>query len=1056
MKKICSLILTFALVLSMLSSLSFTVSAASTGELNANISWELSSTGVLTLNGTGAMPEYSEDADSPFANSPEIKKIVISDGITSIGSYTFLSCTALKSVNIPETVMDIGFAAFFGCFALKAIYTDENNINFSSVDGVLFNKDKTTLVQYPIGKISTSYTIPDGVTHIADAAFAYCNNLQSVVFSNTVETMGFAALLACSNLTSVTLSNNLQYVNEFSFYLCKSLTEITISDSVTLIGGSAFGECEGLAVINFGNGVKEIGDNAFYLCTSLEAVTIPDSVERIGEDAFSDCEKLSVIVLSDNVKSIGRNAFRSTAYYNNSDNWKKDVLYINNHIITAKTTLSGNYAIDAGTKTIASEAFLNCSELTSVTMPDSVKFIGEKAFSNCTRLSAISLSENLNNIGDAAFNNCSSLVSVTIPDSVKEIGKNAFYNCGKLYKVSLGKGITTIKSHSFYNCGDIMQITIPDGVTSIGSCAFDGCELLFALVLPASVKTVENMAFYGSRNLKYIFYGGTEEEWNDITIESNNTPFENAVVHYNSDDHSYYTEVIVQTCTENGYIQNICEVCGALGDFEILPSIGHSFSDYWIIDAEPTPTSDGQKSHHCLNCGGKSDVTSIPYNSTIHDIAFVETDGFNADGEITYTVSLKSGVGVLGSLFGAVFDPNVLEPVEDKSGAVGVVDSDGNQIDNFGGIFMDDIKNGTEDTYIVAHTNTKELVRNRDLGYIQFTFKLKDSSVTETAVTFYCFEFTGTPQIPSNEGAFVSNIVSEIPRVTDVLTFEPDSDGTGYIVVDCISEYSGELIVPETFNGLPVTAIGTDAFRDCTGITSVVIPDSVTSIGGSAFRNCTNLTKIELSDNITSISGAMCFGCIKLESVTIPDGVVNIGGYAFSGCTLLKEVVVPESVTNIADTVFADCNSLIIYCNQNSKAHKYADTNNISAVTCVETTRVDLITKIIYTDVSGSSLESIIIPSGDVSCSTNSAYAGTGAVINVTKNGNPYSQYTLVVFGDTNGDSVCDVLDCLATERTANGNEILSGVYAEAGDLNADGIIDSSDYQGIVNKSLNS
>ncbi len=1008
MKRICSFILTFALVLSMLSSLSLTVSAASTGELNANISWELSSTGVLTLNGTGAMPEYSEDADSPFANSTDIKKIIISDGITSIGSYTFLSCTALKSVNIPETVSDIGIAAFFGCFALKAIYTDENNNSFSSVDGVLFNKDKTTLVQYPVGKVLTSYTIPDGVTHISDAAFAYCDKLQSVVFSDTVETMGYAVFSACSNLTSVTLSNNLQYVNEISFYLCKSLTEITIPDSVTLIGNSAFGECEGLTVINFGDGVEEIADNAFVLCTSLEAVTIPDNVERIGEDAFSDCEKLSEIVLSDNVKSIGKNAFRRTAYYNNSDNWKNDVLYINNHIIKANATLSGDYAVDDGTKNIASEAFLNCSELTSVTIPDSVKFIGEKAFSNCTKLSAISLSENLNNIGDSAFNNCLSLVSVTIPDSVKEIGKNAFFNCGKLFRVSLGKGITAIKNHSFYNCGSIMQITIPDGVTSIGAYAFDGCEMLFALVLPVSVKTVENMAFFGSGNLKYIFYGGTEEEWSDITVESNNTPFENAVVHYNSDDHSYYTEIIAQTCTENGYIQNICEVCGALGDFEILPSIGHSFSDYWIIDAEPTSTSNGQKSHHCLNCGEKADVTSIPYNSTVHDIAFVETDGFNADGEITYTVSLKSGVGVLGSLFGAVFDPNVLEPVEDKSGAVGVVDSDGNQIDNFGGIFMDDIKNGTKDTYIVAHTNTKELVRNRDLGYVQFTFRIKDSAATEIAVAFYCFEFTGTPQIPSNEGAFVSNIVSEIPRVTDVLTFEPDSDGTGYMVVDCISEYSGELTIPETFNGLPVTAVGTDAFRDCVEITSVVIPKSVTSIGG----------------------------------------------FAFSGCTTLKEAELPGSITDIGDNAFSGCDSLIIYCNKNSISHKYADDNSVLNVNYANETNVDLFTEIIYTDITGGNLDNIISVSEGLTLSSDSVYSGTGAVIGILNNGILRSQYTLVVFGDTNGDSVCDVLDCFQVERVSNGNATLSGVYAEAGDTNADGEIDVTDYQAIVNKAV--
>lgn len=1007
MKRICSLVLVLTLVLSCFSSLSITASAVSGGALSSNITWELDADGVLTVSGNGAMPEFSEDEPSPFSSLSGVKRVVLSEGITSVGSYTFFGCAELKLVNLPSSITEIGLAAFLGCSLLKTISVDENNMFFSADNGVLFSKDKKTLVQYPAGKTLTSYTIPDGVTYIEDAAFAYCNRLQSVVFSDSVKNMGFAVFLGCSNLSTVELGNNLTSIGELSFVLCNSLYSIVIPDSVTSIGSNAFSECECLSSVVLGSGVKNIESNAFYFCSQLESVVIPDSVETIGEDAFRDCEKLENIIISDNVKIIGRNAFGGTAYYNNQDNWENEVLYINNHLIKAKTTLSGVYSIKNGTKTITADAFSNCVNITYV----------------------------------------------SIPDSVTELGDSAFYNCTKLAKITLSKNITQIKRFCFYNCDALTSVELPEGVTTIDNYAFNNCGKLTSMVLPKSVETVGNNAFYDSRNLKYIFYSGSEEEWADITVESNNAPFENAIVHYNSNDHLYYTEVVAQTCTEDGYIKTACSVCG-IADYEILFATGHDFSTQWVVDVEPSASGNGEKSHHCLICDERKDVTPLIYNADIFNIVFAETDGFNSAGEITYKISLKKGVGVLGSIFGVVFDPSVMEPVEDKSGAVGVVDEDGNQIDNFTGIFMDGLKNSTEDTYIVAHTNTKETTKNRDLGYVQFTFRLKNPEAKETSVILSCFEFTGTPQIPSNEGVFVSSFVNEVPSATDKFTFEADADGTGYILTGCDKNVTGAVEIPEAFNGLPVTAIGTDAFRDCTEITSVVIPDSVVSVGGSAFRNCTKLTDIDLSDNITSIPGAMCFGCASLENVVIPQGVISVGGFAFSGCTALKEAVVPQSAVNIGGNAFADCNSLIIYCNKNSEADKYALANNLAVVTCIENTSVDIITGIIYTDVQGGGFEDIITSSDNVSCVSDSSCAGTGAVVEVKKDGTAYSQFTLVVFGDTNGDSVCDVLDCFSVERASDSHEELSGVYLEAGDINSDGIIDSTDYQAIVNKAM--
>lgn len=328
--------------------------------------------------------------------------------------------------------------------------------------------------------------------------------------------------------------------------------------------------------------------------------------------------------------------------------------------------------------------------------------------------------------------------------------------------------------------------------------------------------------------------------------------------------------------------------------------------------------------------------------------------------------------------------------------------------------------------------------------------------VTEVDATGHNYIWTNDFENSSKTGtcSVCGDVTVGTIAITDILTFSLDSANTGYIVTDCVSNYVGDIIIPDEIDGLPVTAIGTDAFRDCTGITSVVIPDSVTSIGGSAFRGCTNLKEIDLPDNITSIPGAMCFGCTKLESVTIPNGVVSIGGYAFSGCTSLKTTVIPDSVTNIGGSVFANCKSLIVFCDKNSAADTYATANTIDCIHNTVNTKIDLLSQIIYTDVLGGDLSEIISSSDSVTYSMNTAYAGTGAVVDVMKDGALHSQYTLVVNGDTNGDSVCDVLDCFDVERTANGNGELSGVYAEAGDTNGDGVIDIVDYQAIVNKAV--
>lgn len=878
-------------------------------------------------------------------------------------------------------------------------------------------------------------------------------------------------------------------INEEAFLGCTSLKSVLLPDSMVYIGASAFADCENLTSVTFGDELLGIGSGAFYNCKNLVRVSFPDSVMFINEEAFSGCLKLSDITLPDGIQDIDSNAFYDTAYYNNNSNWENDVLYLGNYLIKCKTSFTGECNVRPGTKAIVNEAFKECKELTAVTIPGGVTTIGARAFSYCSKLVSVEIADTVTSIGISAFVNCVSLTDVDIPDSVTELGNSAFNNCTGLKSVSLGNGITFIDNHTFYNCSSLSSIVIPENVTSLGEYAFYNCKNLVSVAVPEVLKNVGDRAFYSCDNLSYVFYGGSENQWKNISKGENNIRFVNAFVHYNSQDHSLENIVSLDpTCTQDGFLEGECSVCG-LHYIKEVPALGHDFSTEWTIDIEATEMSEGEKSHHCLNCDGRTDITPIRSDSMLGNMMYIETDGFKCDGEITYVIKLKGGIGVSGSLFNAVFDPTALEPVEEKCGAVATVDADGNENNNYGGIYISDYKFGSENTFIIANMNVKETVRSKDTEYIKFTFRLKDSSAVKASVAFYCAEFSGTPKITKNDNEVVLAQFEDrvnIPAhtitgdwvydyknstktavcsacgeefyetfvITDILTFTKDSSGDAYTVTDCVSDFSGNIEIPDTFNGLPVTSIGAEAFRDCINIKSITIADSVTDIGASAFRNCASLCELNLSDNITRILGATFFGCAKLEYLNIPDGVERFDGYAFGGCTALKSVVIPDSVNTIGGTSFVNCNSVVIFCNENSAAHSFAVSNNYSYVISTAKTKVNLAEGLVFTDVLGEDADSFISGSENITYSLKNNLAGTGAKLDILKDTNLHSQYTLVVNGDTNGDSVCDVLDCFDVERVSSGNSELSGVYAMAGDINSDEIIDINDYQAIVNKAI--
>ena len=265
--------------------------------------------------------------------------------VTSIGDRAFSGCESLTDITIPDGVTSIGENAFSGCDNLTTIEVGAGNMNFTGVNGVLFNADKTVLVSYPAGKTGSNYNIPDSVTSIGKGSFGGNSSLTSITIHDSVTSIGEWALAGCTSLTNIKVAtNNSNYRDEAgvlfnkensilyqfplgksennytipegvtsigggAFAYCANLTRITIPDSVTSIGKSAFGGCSALTRITIPDGVTSIEDSTFFNCNSLTSVTIPDGVTSIGIGAFLGCDKLTNITIGNSITSIGHEVF---------------------------------------------------------------------------------------------------------------------------------------------------------------------------------------------------------------------------------------------------------------------------------------------------------------------------------------------------------------------------------------------------------------------------------------------------------------------------------------------------------------------------------------------------------------------------------------------------------------------------------------------------------------------------------------------------------------------------------------------------------------------------
>ena len=248
---------------------------------------------LLSVNIPNSVVSIGEIA---FFKCSSLSSVIIGNSVQFIGDNAFGNC-AITSVTIPSSVISIGVEIFTYCESLESIHVENSNIAYSSENGVLYNRTKTTLIKYPAKKAGVSYTIPNSVTFIESAAFENCKELTDITIPNSVTTIERAAFVNCSGLTSVIIPNNISIINDFLFYYCTGLTSVIIPNSVISIGNCAFTNCRNLTSITIGSSASSFGTQAFSGCTGLSEIinqrSIPQTINDIGyySNIFSGINK---------------------------------------------------------------------------------------------------------------------------------------------------------------------------------------------------------------------------------------------------------------------------------------------------------------------------------------------------------------------------------------------------------------------------------------------------------------------------------------------------------------------------------------------------------------------------------------------------------------------------------------------------------------------------------------------------------------------------------------------------------------------------------------------
>ena len=492
------------------------------GTCGENLKWELTADGLMTISVSGEMDDWSYDNKNPWYDiREEIFKVIIEEGITTVGERAFEECCNLVSVDLPEGIISINFWAFYDCVNLK-------EVNF-----------------------------PETLENLEGCAFYNCSSLNSISFSENTSYIGAEAFYNCSSLTEIRLPLKITSVENETFYGCGSLKEIELPHGITVIGYSAFYNCSNLQTINLPDTITEIGWGAFYNCKKLESVlNLPEGMTEIPFSVFQNCEKLTKIHIPSEVTRI--------------DNWAFE-----------GCSSLADFEMPDQLTSIGEDAFSGCSSLTVIDIPKTVETIGEGAFVGCRQLkefrvdkdnsaycsvdgvlytkdrsnlitypnqkgSVFTIPDTVTEISYAAFLACDNLVKVEIPETVVTLGRGVFQKCSSLKEAELSETMDSTGYYTFADCDSLTDVRLHSGITTITSCSFKNSRGLEEITIPENVSVVGISAFRNCSGLKRIVFTGNAPEFPD-TEENYYTIFRGVTADaYYPADNETWTEDVFQ------------------------------------------------------------------------------------------------------------------------------------------------------------------------------------------------------------------------------------------------------------------------------------------------------------------------------------------------------------------------------------------------------------------------------------------------------------------------------------------------------------------------------
>ena len=510
-------------------------------------------------------------SDYAFSSCANIKSIIIPEGVTELGYSVLKNCTSLEKVVLPSSLRNMYYTTLENNTSLTNIEVHNNNKYFTSLEGILFNKDKTSLIKYPEGKNISNYNIPWGVSCIGGNAFRGCKFLKNISIPKTVTKIGSSAFERCSSLEYIDIPSSVTEIGSNAFRDCMSMTSIDLPFSVKEIAHGLFSGCILLKKVIFPNNITSIGSFVFDNCISLEECVMPSNITTISACCFDNCISLKEIVIPFGVTKIEFSAFAGCSCL-------KEILIPSSVKFIGLVAFKGcrsivSLDIPNSVIEIDQNAFSNCTSLESIDIPISVESIKQHAFSNCTHLKNIYLPDSLKNIGGGLFVGCSSLVDVYLGKNIdsiepisiydeyetwygRRIRENLFTGCVSLQNIDISNenedlcsndgvvfskdktkilkypagrkeisytipsNITSIESNAFENNSILKKIIIPNSVEQIGSGAFSNCTSLEKIVIPNSVSEIRENAFCGCKSLQEVIIPSSVYEINSCLFSS--------------------------------------------------------------------------------------------------------------------------------------------------------------------------------------------------------------------------------------------------------------------------------------------------------------------------------------------------------------------------------------------------------------------------------------------------------------------------------------------------------------------------------------------------------